>query len=193
MNLIIYDIEIINAIPPNDEKERIPGIHYCKGWDDKAGMGIACLVAYDTQDSRIRVFQNDNLPKFAELVANRDAIMGWNNHNFDDPVLIANHIAIPCEKSIDLAAILWKAAGIAEGQRPSGMGLDAVCTANGLPGKTGHGADAPIDWQQGRPGKVIDYCLGDVYALLRLYRRIAGCGGFRDPRQGNWIHVQVPR
>jgi hypothetical protein len=42
--------------------------------------------------------------------------------------------------------------------------------------KTGHGAMAPVWWQQGHHSKVIDYCLNDVWleAKLCLYMRNGG-------------------
>jgi hypothetical protein len=39
----IFDLEIIKAIPPKDEADRIPGIEYCAGWKDFENMGISCI------------------------------------------------------------------------------------------------------------------------------------------------------
>ena len=192
--MIIYDAEIINAVPPEDPALRVSGITYCQGWHDKAGMGIACICAYDLIADRAHVFMHDNLNDFAAMIAQEDkSVMGWNNHRFDDPLLRATMNApyVSRLKSHDLAALIYEAAGVQEGERPSGLGLDAVCRANGLPGKTGEGAAAPILYQTQQFGRLIDYCLGDIYATLRLYRLIAKDGGCIDPRNGDWLTVKV--
>lgn len=193
MNLVIFDAEIMNAVPPQDPAQRLKGINYCQGWEDKAGMGIACICAYDLLTSRAHVFMPDNLEAFVELAQARDGVLGWNNHRFDDRLLEAKGIAFPEGKSLDLASRVWRAAGIPEGERPSGLGLDAVCRANGLAGKTGDGALAPVLYQNCKFGALIDYCLGDIYATLRLYRRIASAGGCIDPRNQQWLTVVAPK
>ena len=154
-------------------------------------MGIACLCAYDLLAERAHVFMRDNLPDFIRLIDGR-RVMGWNNHRFDDPLCAANGIAIAPDNSLDLFALVARAAGIPDGERPSGLGLDAVCRANGIPGKTGDGASAPLLYQTGQYGKLIDYCLGDVHATLRLYRLIAKDGGCVDPRNGQWLSIEIP-
>jgi len=193
MNPIIYDIEIAHCIPPADDAERQPGIEYCAGWHDYAGMGIALITAYDIWPAEPRVFMGDNLAAFAELIAARDAVIGFNNYRFDDRVLEANGIRLQEGKGIDLAALIWRAAGVPQGEHPSGMGLEAICHANKLPGKRGHGAMAPILYQTGRFGELIDYGLTDTLITLRLYRYLQINGGCRDPRNGEWLNVPVPR
>ena len=64
-----------------------------------------------------------------------------------------------------------------------GYGLDACCNANGIGSKTGNGALAPIDWQQGRIGSVIDYCLQDIKLTEQLFRIILGYGWILNPNR----------
>lgn len=191
MNLVIYDTEIINAVPTQGVREQ--RYTYCEGWHDKAGMGISVICAYETRAARPRVFLRDNAGDFQQLMDDADAIVGFNNFSFDDRLLEANGYTVQSGKSIDLAALIWRAAGTPNGEHPSGLGLDAICQANNLPGKTGDGAFAPFDWQNGRIGTVVDYCLADVMCTLRLYRFLATSGGCRDPRNGEWLNVVVPR
>lgn len=193
MNPITYDIEIARAVPPADDADRAPGIEYCAGWEDHAGMGIALITAYDIWTAEPRVFMPDNLAAFAALVHERDAIIGFNNWRFDDRILEVNGIAIAEGKSIDLAALIWRAAGIPQGEHPSGMGLEAICQANKLPGKRGKGDMAPILYQTDRIGELVDYGLTDTLCTLRLYRYLQINGGCRDPRNGEWLNVTVPR
>ena len=44
MKILIYDCEIIKAVPIDYKNEApIEGIEYCKGWDDHKNMGIRLL------------------------------------------------------------------------------------------------------------------------------------------------------
>jgi hypothetical protein len=99
--LIVYDCEIIRGIPTKGTK-KISGIRYCAGWRDFEGMGIACIVAYDYDIDGFRVFCNDNLGGFEDLVDSTDVVVGYHNWNFDDPLVEAHGIMIPVEKSYDL-------------------------------------------------------------------------------------------
>ena len=191
MNIVIYDCEIRNGVI-TDNNAALPGYKYAQGWKDFAGMGIATLCAYDEQENRFRVFMEDNLTHFEDLMSERDAAVGFNNHSFDDRLLEANGVWFGGQ-TIDLAALIWRAAGIPQGEHPKGLGLDAICRANNLPGKTGNAASAPQDFQDGRFGRVIDYCLADVRSTLALYRYLVQNGGIKDPRNGGWIAVTVPK
>ena len=53
--------------------------------------------------------------------------------------------------------------------------------------------NAPQDFQDGRIGRVVDYCLADVRSTLALYRYLVQNGGIKDPRSGEWIAVTVPK
>lgn len=181
MNLITYDTEIAHGVATANNPAR-PGYQYARGWDDFTGMGIACIGAYDLAEARYRVFMADNLSAFQALIDQCDGFIGFNNWQFDDKLLRANGLTLPREKSHDLAAAIWRAAGIPQGEHPKGLGLDAICQANNLPTKSGLGADAPQDYQDGRFGRVIDYCLNDVRCTLHLYRHIQSTGGITDPR-----------
>ncbi len=56
--MLIYDVEIAKAVQGKGET-RIDGVQYCKGWTDYAGMGVACVCAYDVNEARYRVFMQD--------------------------------------------------------------------------------------------------------------------------------------
>lgn len=189
--MIVYDIEIARAILGRGE-EPILGIQYADGWNDHAGMGIACLCAFDMAAMRYRVFMQDNLAEFGPLVEKHSQVVGFNNLRFDDRVCRAAGIEWPATKSVDLAALIWRAAGIPDGQHPRGLSLDAICQANNLGAKSGNGAMAPVEFQRGNYGSLIDYCLMDVAMTTKLYRLMASRGGIIDPRTGQWLEVAVP-
>jgi len=189
-SILVYDTEIKHAIPGDGPRD--PELTYCQGWTDFLGMGISVVTAYDGTAARPHVYMEDNLDSLVGLIESRDLIIGWNNWKFDDPLLAANGIHIPRDKSLDLQYHIARAAGIPQGERPRGLNLDACCIANKLPGKDGVGAMAPWLYQHNKLGVLIDYCLGDTLALLRLYRYIKQTGGLIDPRNGEWLTVVLP-
>jgi hypothetical protein len=183
---LIYDIEIEKAILGRNET-KIEGIQYCDGWNDHAGMGISCLCCYDYGTGKYRVFTASNKDQFAQLCQER-IIVGFNSRNFDNKVLKAVWDIIPAD-SMDILLGIQETTGTFKG-----YGLDACCEANFGIKKTGHGALAPVDWQQGKIGDVIDYCLSDVYMTKRLFDMIRTVGGIRSPLDaGAFIPVNIKR
>lgn len=191
MKMVLYDVEIINAIP---EKGSAPleGIAYCKSWGDKVGMGVSVICAYVWGEG-YRVFLEDNMSTFKALVEAPDTLLvGYNNKTFDDPLIEqALDIHVPANHSWDLL----RAVRVARGESPTsvgGPGLDRLCQANFLAGKDGSGAFAPILWQRGQRGQVIDYCLRDVFMTKKLIELVYD-GRLRDPDNGRILDVQRPQ
>lgn len=193
--MIIYDCEIIKAICGKNE-ERLQGIKYCDGWSDHAGMGISVICVYDYATGRYRVFCADNFDEFQELVNKTDMVVGFNSIGFDNKLCAANGLNIPAEKTYDLLAEIWAGAGLTKTfkfQTHTGFGLEACCEANFGLKKTGNGATAPVDWQRGKIGKVIDYCLNDIFLTKMLLDLVISNGAICDPRNtGSLIKVANP-
>lgn len=193
---LIFDAEIKHGVITDNNPAK-PGYTYASGWQDYKGMGIACVCAFDTAANRFRVFTETNLDALQDLI-DTHTIVSFNGKRFDVPLLEANGVGARYNSDgdeiphIDLAELIWRAAGIPADEHPKGMGLDAICRANNIPGKTGNAADAPQQWQDGHHGRVIDYCLGDIESTLRLFDLITLNGGIRDPRTGEWLTVRVP-
>lgn len=184
--MLIYDLEIERAIQGRKE-ERIPGIDYCNGWGDHAGMGISCICAYDYSEDRYRVFTKSNMYDFRNLLQFHSIYVGFNNINFDNKTIKACwDIDIPQEKSFDILRRVWRAAGYDENvfniNTHAGYGLDACCATNFNRHKTSNGALAPVEWQRGNMGTVIDYCLNDVYMTKLLMDKIIKDGWIHDPK-----------
>jgi hypothetical protein len=190
--MIVYDCEIQNAIPVKN-KEPIRGIKYCKGWRDFEGMGIACIAAYDYDEDVTRVFCSDNLVEFQELVMGTDVVVGYHNWNFDDPLVEAFGVMIPEKKSYDLYKEIYKAHGYTPAQRKGGLKLGDVARVN-LNGrdKTDDGAMAPFNWQNGKIGTVIDYCIQDVM-LARDLLDLVIKGRLASPITRRILRVKPPR
>lgn len=184
--MLIYDCEIARAIPEKDGK-RADGVAYCQGWGDFAGMGIACIVAYEVGMERYHVYLQDNLEGFQQLVDRHAVVVGYNAVAFDNRLCAQNGIRVPDDKTYDILVAIWQAAGLAstyQGDTHKGFGLGAVCEANLGYGKSGDGALAPVWYQQGRIGRMVSYCLDDVWLTAKLLRHMVGRGSLADPRQG---------
>jgi hypothetical protein len=174
---LIYDVEILKAIPPKSSSKRVTGVDYCKGWEDYANMGIACIGAYDYGSGRYRVFGWESRAEFISLCQERNPLVSFNGIRFDNKVIEAawNH-SIPDDRCYDLLRQAWMAGGLDpdhfDGQTHGGYGLDALAKANFGLAKTGDGALAPVDWQRNRRCSVIDYCLNDVRITRRIWERV---------------------
>ena len=200
MNVLCYDIEIEKAVPRSKDAARQQGEDYCEGWHDHANMGVACIGAMQLfgrgKMPRPRMFFRDNLDAFQEAAYDAAIVCGFNSIRFDDQVLRHNGVSV--ETTYDILAELWIAADldpdIFDPATHGGFGLDATARANGIGGKTGHGATAPVDWQQGRRGSVVDYCMTDVWLTARLYGRIVERKGhIADPRDPTrTLHLRPP-
>jgi hypothetical protein len=192
--MLIYDIEIEKAILGKGETPKT-GINYCGGFNDFANMGIACVGVYDFNIGRTRVFLKDNLAEFEKIFCASDCNVGFNNHRFDNRLLIANGLSFPVGKSYDILEEVWRGLGLSMTFRPEthgGLSLDNFAYANFRITKNGKGATAPIDWQEGRRGKVIDYCLSDVEITRRLLQRIVNKGSLKHPKTGEEIKIRKP-
>ena len=202
--MLIYDIEIKKAIQGKNE-EVLPEIEYCAGWHDHKNMGVSCVCAYDYEQKRYRTFFEDNCAEFLALALTHNILVGFNNIGFDNKVLIAQGWfpdfvnGMPYlwnQKSYDILQEIWIGAGLApEFLYPShiGYGLDKVVKACGLAaGKTGHGAIAPIDYQKGNYGSLVDYCLADVWLTRKLLDLIIETGMVINPNTGKAISIRKP-
>jgi hypothetical protein len=193
---LIYDIEIIKAVPVKNEPI-IEGIDYCAGWHDHANMGISVIGCYDYATDRYRVFCNDNFKEFASLLYERAPVVSFNGVGFDNKVLAARGlISKTIETNYDILRELWIADGIGpEFSYPThtGYGLEATCTVNFSLKKSGDGGLAPVNWQRGNIGSVIDYCLDDVRLTKRLFERIKNTGGLRSPKDSSrFLEMRKP-
>jgi hypothetical protein len=177
--MFIYDIEIKRGIAPANPVERVDGIEYCAGWEDYATMGVAVIGVFDYTTDSYRIFGEKELADFQQFADRHDRAIGFNNNRFDNNVLRANGVVIQPNKSYDILAEIFHALGSFQ----KGCRLENVVKANfpNAAGKSGNGADAPIDWQRGRHTKVIDYCLNDVRITKMVLDRILRFGYINNP------------
>jgi hypothetical protein len=185
IHAVVYDLEIINCVPgdgPND-----PDYAYCKGWGDKAGMGVSVLTAIDMWTGRPHIFLEDNLPDFQDLVASRTTLIGFNSEDFDDKVMAA--AGVPVKTTFDLKKALGGV--LPGGARVKGRTLADYLRVNfpGAEGKSMHGSEAPKKWQRKEWGEVIDYCMGDTYLTAKLVDKLPT---IIDPVTGQTVQVYAP-
>ena len=156
------------------------------------------IGAYDGLEDRFRVFLEDNFSEFQALVEDHgllgSPIVGFNSVAFDDRLCAANNIQV--QTDYDILRAVWAAAGLGpdyDNDTHAGYSLDDILRANKLGQKSGHGAQAPIDWQQGRRGAVIDYCVQDANKEYRVLRKIIDQGFIVNPKEPTTIlHVDPP-
>lgn len=197
MRALIYDIEIKMAIQGRHEQQRREGIDYCAGWHDHANMGISVIGCYDYVEERTRVFCDDNIGGFLDLCQDRDVLVGFNSIRFDNPVIAATYQVpiIPEELCYDILREMWAAAGLGpdfDGKTHGGYSLDETCAKNFGTRKSGNGELAPVLWQQGEIGKVIDYCLNDIRLTKQLFDRIVKVKHLRSPKTGLELLMREP-
>jgi len=193
---LVYDCEIVNAIQGRKE-EKLPGINYCKGWRDFEGMGISVVCAYDYLEDRYRLFEKDNADEFASLIESRELLIGFNSITFDNQLIYRNwRKDIDPARCYDILREAWAGAGLGPVFAPSthgGYSLDAMAEANLGQKKSGHGALAPVQWQRGERGAVIDYCLQDIALTKKLFDKVLATGSLVNPkRAGELIYMKAP-
>lgn len=196
MNALIYDIEIEKAIPsPSSYCEK--GIKYCGGWSDHERMGISVIGAYDYMNDRSRVFCADNMQAFIDRCAVPGTLLvGFNSIPFDNAVIkavIKQEFAE--DRCYDILREMWIAAGLEptfNRKTHGGYGLDATCEKNFNASKSGNGALAPVLWQRGQVGEVIDYCLNDIALTKKLFDCVIAGKPIISPKDGSELKLRIP-
>lgn len=181
---MVYDCEIANPIAtkaePADE-----AYTYAKGWTDYTGMGISVIAAYFWGEG-YRIFMADNMEEFVRLASNPQVLaVGYGNTGFDDPLIQAVAGVDVSERTWDLMS----AVSAHEGKRQS---LHNLSVANFLPGKVMNGHMAPLLWQQGQIGTVIDYCLSDVLKTKKMLEAALE-GNLRSPSTGRKMELDLTK
>ncbi len=197
LNALVYDIEILKGILGRQETKQ-EGVEYCEGWHDKKNMGVTVVGAYDYLEERYRVFCGDNAGDFLKLIAERHPLcIGFNNKAFDNEVMRATEgwDAPADDECYDILVETWLAAGLGPVYQSSGhngYGLDAMCHVNFGTRKSGNGAMAPVLWQRGNIGEVIDYCLNDVKLTKQLFDVILAGRPLKHPKGGPDLLLRKP-
>jgi hypothetical protein len=189
LSYVVYDLEIERAVPDR-RGTRQPGIQYCQGWQDHAGMGVAVVGCYDSKHDRYRAFGAEALGMFAALVEDRDLRVSFNGQAFDDEVLAAAGCVLPPAHHYDLLREVRDALGEAR-RYEKGYALGSLAGRCLGAEKGGNGALAPVRWQLGHRVEVVDYCLEDVRLTRLLFERVLAGEPLLDAR-GVALPLRVP-
>lgn len=170
IDCLVYDLEIVHAVPQSGVAWP-PGTTFCKGWDDKGGMGVSVLVALDMASGRTHVYFEDGLADFEQLARDR-CLVGFNSKHFDDLVLRAQGINVTT--TYDLKDELLEGCKAAKAERSApGRRLDDWARVNlGVAKRDANHALTPVYWQQGKRSLVVNDCIEDVLLTAKLVRRI---------------------
>ncbi len=178
-SILLYDAEIKRP-PPQKTDEREPDIEYADGWTDYGGMDLTVITAYSYLDHFPRIFLKDNMLDFLKLVAGHEIIAGFNNIAFDNPLV---NFLLGCditeEMSYDILVEIRAAADSSKWAK--GYNLDNTASVNLGVGKSGEGAMAPVLWQRGQHGHVIDYGLRDTWLTKGILDMILEGTPLLDP------------
>jgi DEAD/DEAH box helicase domain-containing protein len=158
----VYDLEIKNPI------DSIPG-----GWNNHAAMGISVLCVYDPQLNQFKFFDDGNFIEFQQYWNGDYRLIGFNNKQFDYPVIAANWDLppSPIEYHIDLREQIGIAAGVEDLRYTKGK-LGEISELNLGLRKTNDGANAPVLYRLGRWAELFDYCMRDVEITRDLAFRV---------------------
>lgn len=189
----IYDLEIIQAIPPKDEADRIEGIQYCAGWSDFKNMGISvgAICYLSDLNGEYEVSHPIGFTDIEDLIYETDTTEidglhykfgGFNSKKFDDSLMKANGFNVSSD--FDILEMVLQAAGMEnikywEMEPKRSYSLDRITRANGME-KTGRGDLAPILWQQGKKREVLDYCKNDALIEAKVLKLLLN-GELIDP------------
>ena len=199
--VFVYDAEIIRGPVTKNDGDRIPGKGYASSWVAYEEMGVAVVAGIIVEEMRPIVFLDDNKREFADKISDCSIACGFNSKRFDIPLLEANGwvdgrvSALLKSKNYDVYRAIMEGAGLnPNGPPPSGFhyNLDAVASANGFGRKTMDGRMAPIYWQDGKIGRVVSYCLDDVWKTASLMRLILDGKPIIDPNTRESLEIEKP-
>jgi hypothetical protein len=172
--MIVIDAEIKKGIL-NKKEMPLEGIEYCDGWRDFANMGVSVVCTYDIHTHLTRTFLEEDFDEL-RLYLGDQPTAGFNTRRFDLPLLEHHGITVNQARHLDVLERIWVTLGLDpdnfDWRTHGGWSLDAIMTATFGLAKSGHGAMAPVWWQQGRKGRVIDYCGRDVWLEGKLVSHI---------------------
>jgi hypothetical protein len=186
--LIVLDLEVKHS--PDD----LP-----TGWTDKYALGLSIGGYWDCQRQCLVWFDQHTVVDVLDwLTATQPTICTFNGKSFDLPVMVAE--ASKGDQSLmqrwyerlekvphyDMCELFrQEARAVGFTGRNS---LEQITRDLGLGGKSGHGAQAPALWQQGRLAELLNYARQDIMLTRALCAHVTRHGG-HVTRQGVPFHV----
>jgi len=188
----VYDVEVAN----------VPGQGQYS-WSNPFGLGFASAIVYGKKEDRYWFFVHDEGREAMVKLLTGKHVVSFNGIKFDSRVVLGNNRALfPAEGMVMQWPIAWanydilaeyvtarfnlvdvEAAEKKLGDKAIHDGtfnLDAICRHTVGRGKSGHGADAPLLYQAGKFGELLEYNLNDVRITKKLYEFILENGYIVD-------------
>lgn len=197
MDRICIDVEIEKTI------DETPG-----GWDATHLLGAAVTCIWEERGNRMRVYGPNDLVTVRERIRDADRVDGFNIWNFDFPVIWGvsktgwrvQDTAVVSElkkellpKTNDILRRIWISLGLDpdtfDYTTHGGFSLDAVAGATINSKKIGHGASAPVWYQEGKIQRVANYCADDVAIERDLADFIDRYGYVINPKTGKKLEI----
>jgi len=150
-NIIVYDIETKNSFDDVGGRQNL------------IALEISVLAAYDYLSDKYTVYEENELPKFAERLSSKPLLVGFNIKKFDNPIL-QKYLPFSL-KNFPLLDIMDELVKVL-GHRVS---LDSVASATIGSVKSGNGLDAIRFWREGNLERLKSYCLDDVKLTKKIY------------------------
>lgn len=161
MSFLIYDCEIIKAIP-SDREPRVDSVEYCEGWRDFSNMGIS-VASFATADTEFYWDSRANPVKQLQgIFKGVYPVVSFNGKGFDDRLMQAHGIQVQTHYDLleEVRIAAYGSPDFRDAPKGYSYALGKIAAANGL-AKTGSGENAAIQWQQGKYQEVIRYCMND--------------------------------
>lgn len=175
MSALAFDVET-RLLASEVEERYASELAGASPWTCPDLFGFACGVALDIDTGEALHYGPEQARKMMATLASAEKTVGYNSAAFDLPGLSAYGDVEPLRAHhVDLCAAVWDALDAVADQK--GMekrlrqgGLDGLCKANGLAGKTADGVDAPALYREGRIEELLRYCEADTRLTAALYR-----------------------
>ena len=156
---------------------------------DVATLELTVVGVHDSSTGEYTGYFVEDLPKLWPVIEGADMLIGFNSDSFDIPVLNRYYPGdLTKIRSLDLLTEVYNALG-------RRVRLQSLAEATLGRGKSGHGLDAVLWWEQGLHDKVRDYCIEDVRITRELYdyAREHGHLKYKDINQKKEVKIDASK
>lgn len=163
-NTIVLDIETKNTFVD-------------VGRDNFQDLQISLVGVYSYNNDEYKAYEEHELSLLGGVLEETELIVGFSSKRFDLPVMAKHYtfdlFAIP---HIDLLEEIEKSIG-------KRISLDLLAQENLGYGKSGHGSDAPLLYEDGKIDELKKYCIQDVKVTKELYDKAKKQGFLSVPQR----------
>lgn len=200
-HFVVYDVEIAKEV------DSVPG-----KWDNPGAMGFASAVTYSYADDRYRFWLGpEQQAPLCDFLCRKMAVT-FNGIKFDSRVLMGNSREVyktgatvsgnlswmNCDLLLEYIKARFGDPDVGRAEKRLGdraihdgsFSLDGLSEGTFGLHKTGHGARAPILYQQGKFAELLEYNCQDVRLTRKLFEFIRD-HGFCVDRAGRVVRIKL--